>query len=131
MLPLLVYVPEPSNCSVALLFTPICPPATLLTMPPSLLVPVIAMMLPVELFVSVPPWIVPLDRFRVDPADKVTAPPFTIAAPLTVPVVLAPSRMVPLVLVKVLPDSVSTPERSDGNTSELGSPGEFVCRVLL
>ena len=86
----------------------ICPPGTLFTVPPSVLVPETALILPVELFVSVsPPWMVPPVRFRVAPADKVNAPPFTTA--LTVPVVPAPSRMVPLVLVNGPPERVSAP----------------------
>jgi len=103
-----VYVPLPSNCRSAPLFTVICPPAELLTVPPSVsVVPPIATIWPVELLVSVPPWIVPFDRFRVDPADKVKGPPFTTA--LTVPVVPAPSTMVPLALLKGPPDRVSDP----------------------
>jgi len=110
MVPLLVNVPVLSNCRTAVLLTAICPPATLFTTPPSALVPETATIWPVEVFVRVPPWIVPLDRFRIAFPVKVTAPPLTTAPPVTVPVVPAPSRMVPLVLVKVAgPVRVSCP----------------------
>src|SRR5579864_2763961 len=115
---------------MAALLTAICPPPTLFTVPPSVLVvPEVAMIWPVEVLVRVaPPWIVPADRSRTDPADRLKAPPLTIAPPLTVPVVPAPMRMIPLALLKVPVDSVSGPV-VDCIVPLLVKPPPFGCRV--